>query len=126
MGEHQPHSSGHPRPSRILLRPRVVSGNQKRASERTSTVRTVLARLESQDRPIEVPLMNISPTGLQISTGRPVEVNESLYVEVLPGRILKATTKWAREDDGNYLIGAEWETAIPFDDVWRIRTEYEN
>jgi len=126
MGEHQPHASGHPRPSRILLRPRVVSENQKRASERTSTVRTVLARLEGQDRPIEVPLMNISPTGLQISTGRPLDVNDSLYVEVLPGRILKATIKWSREDDGNYLIGAEWEAAIPFDDVWRIRTEYES
>ena len=126
MGEPRPDSSGHPRPARILLRPRVVSGDQKRASERTTTVRTVLARLEGQDRPIEVPLMNISPTGLQISTGREVEVNDAMFVEVLPGRILKAVTKWAREDDGNYLIGAEWEAAISFDEVWRIRSEYES
>jgi hypothetical protein len=70
--------------------------------------------------------MNISPTGLQISTGREVDVNSSLFVEVLPGRILKANTKWSREDDGNYLIGAEWETPISFDEVWRIRCEYES
>lgn len=120
--EHREDSSGRPRPMRILLKPRLQSQDQKRASERTSTHRSVSARLEGQDEPTEVPLVNVSPTGLQLSAGESVEPGTRLVIEALPGRDLGAIVRWSREESGDFLVGAEWETPLSFDDVWKIRT----
>lgn len=126
MEDHRPDHSEHMRPTRLLLRPRMLSEGQKRISERTATVRTVLARVEGQDKSIEVPLTNISPTGLQIAAGDAIDPDSILLVEVLPGRVLKAVARWARKESGNVLIGAEWEYPLSFDEVWKIRSDYES
>lgn len=119
-------SSGSPRPVRILLKPRVRSQDQKRASERTSTMRSIPVRMDGSEQRTNVPLVNISPTGLQISVGEHVETGTRIIIEVLPQQERTATIRWSREDDGDYLLGAEWDTPLTFDDVWKIRSGDEN
>ena len=80
------------------------------------------ARLEGQSDSPEVPLINISTTGLQISAGQAVESGLPLYVEVMPGEILTATIRWSRQDGEDFLVGAEWSEPISFEQVWRIRS----
>ncbi len=118
--------SDRPRPARLLLKPRVQSSDQKRGSERTSTHRTVLARVDGQEKATEVPLLDLSPTGLKISAGQGLDADTTLLVEVSPGRTLKASVKWSRAEEENYHIGAEWHDRLSIDDVWKIRSDYEN
>lgn len=114
-------SSGRPSPVRILLQPRVQSRDQKRAAERTSTLRTVSARLEEQSGWTDVPLLNVSATGLQLCVGEAVETGATLWVRVLPNRELEATVRWSRADDGDWIVGAEWRRPLAIDDVWKAR-----
>jgi hypothetical protein len=110
----------------LLLKPKVQGSDQKRGSERTSTHRTVLARVEGQEKSTEVPLLDLSPTGLKISAGQGLDAETTLFVEVSPGRTLKASVKWSRADEENFHIGAEWHDRLSIDDVWKIRSDYEN
>jgi hypothetical protein len=71
----------------------------------------------------EVPLVNLSPTGLQLCLGGPVAPGTSLAVEALPGKLLLATVRWSREEDGDYQVGAEWDSPLTPDEVWKIRSE---
>ncbi|MBY0588664.1 PilZ domain-containing protein [bacterium] len=118
-------SSGRSRPARLLLKPRVSSPDQKRTSDRTTTHRTVLARVEGQEKQTEVPLLDLSPTGLKITAGQELDQEAVLIVEVAPGRILQAAVKWCKAADDNFHIGAEWTERISIDDVWKIRSDYE-
>lgn len=126
MEAHRPDTSGRFRPSRLLLKPKQVGDEQKRASERTTTTRTVRARVEGQEPSVEVPLINISPTGLQLSVGQDVDPETTLLIEVAAGKSLRAMVRWCREDGENRLLGAEWETPITFDEVWKIRSDFES
>jgi hypothetical protein len=69
-----------------------------------------------------VPLLDLSPTGLKISAGQELDLETVLLVDVLPGQTLRARVKWCRPEDENFLIGAEWESPITFDEVWKIRS----
>lgn len=121
--EHREDSSGQPRPVRILLQPRVLSPDQKRRAERTSTQRIVAAEVVGAGEKTEVPLVNVSPTGLQLCVGGPVAPGTALDVEALPGKVLRATVRWSREEEGDYQVGAEWESPLTPDEVWKIRSE---
>ena len=99
-----------------------MTGDQKRSAERTTTHRNVVASFEGEDEGVEVPLVNLSATGLQLSVGEPVEVGAILRIEVLPERTIKAVTRWSREDDLDFLLGAEWLDPLTVEDVWKIRS----
>lgn len=119
--ENREDASSRPSPARILLQPRILSRDQKRSAERTTTHRTVSARLDGQSNWTEVPLINVSATGLQLCVGESVETESPLWVRVLPGRELEATVRWSRAEDGDWIIGAEWTTPLNIDDVWKTR-----
>jgi hypothetical protein len=81
--------------------------------------------VEGQSGQIEVPLLDLSPTGLKIAAGQELDNAAVLLVEVAPGRVLNAHVKWCRPVEGNFHIGAEWSQRISIDDVWKIRSDYE-
>lgn len=107
-------------PTRILLRPRSTSGEQKRGFDRTSTSREVSAWADGAE-PAVARLVNVSPTGVQVTLDHSLLDGARIEIEALPDRLLPAVVRWTREQDGQVVVGAEWTTPLPIDDVWKIR-----
>jgi hypothetical protein len=125
MNERKHDSQPERRPARILLRPRVVDDGQKRAADRTSTRREVAVQFGGESLTSTCRLQNVSPTGLQLSLDRLLEEGTELSVEVLPTKTLAAVVRWARPADNQndgFVIGAEWQTPLHYDDVWLVRS----
>ncbi|MFO0944373.1 MAG: PilZ domain-containing protein [Planctomycetota bacterium] len=107
------------RPTRILLAPRAVTPDQKRAFDRTSTNRAVQATSEGES--LTARLVNVSPTGLQLAVDRALAEGDEIEVAALPDRLLAATVRWTRDENDHVVLGAEWKITLPVEDVWRIR-----
>lgn len=79
------------------------------------------ARIDDSDVAVEIPLVDVSPTGLRLIVGEPLEEGTVLVIDVLPGMALHAVARWSRDDEGDFLLGAEWQSPIDPDLVWKIR-----
>jgi DNA-binding transcriptional regulator YdaS (Cro superfamily) len=107
-------------PARLLLRPNHIDDEQKRQADRTGARREVAVRLAGGASAM-ARLVNVSPTGLQLSLTCDVAPGTALEVETLPGEMLGAVVRWSRKEKTHHLIGAEWHEPLPFDHVWKIR-----
>ena len=125
MASQEHHSEDEHRPARILFRPQDVGGDQKRHFDRTSTRRSIPVYLSGDVRSL-VPLVNLSPSGLQIALPRELPVGTTFEVETVPGERTTAVVVWCKARKEDWLVGGEWEQALSYEEVWRIRAQEES
>ena len=109
-----------------MLRPRVSSAGQRRASDRAKASGSVNVTIPPIPDRVEGKLTNLSRTGFQLAVeaGACPSLREESTLQIsLTDQIdVEGQVKWLQKDKRMLVVGGEWTDPLSFEKVWEIRS----